>query len=107
MAAYITVLNYVYSLCVFYYSVLSCVADVADCPLQHLSATVIKNTIIIIIIIIILNIYTGLLLSALLYSFCELATTALSDGVQQLELGVLQRNQDSTFMESRINLPYS
>jgi len=33
MAAYLTVLNYVYSLCVFYYSVLSCVADVADCPL--------------------------------------------------------------------------
>jgi len=47
MAAYITVLNYVYSLCVFYYSVLSCVADV-DCPLQCLSATVIKNIIIII-----------------------------------------------------------
>jgi len=53
MAAYITVLNYVYSLCVglFYYSVLSCVADVADCPLQRLSAIVIKNIIIIIIII--------------------------------------------------------
>jgi len=51
MAAYITVLNYVYSLCVglFYYSVLSCVADVADCPLQRLSAIVIKNIIIIII----------------------------------------------------------
>jgi len=48
MAAYITVLNYVYSLCVFYYSVLSCVADVADCPLQRLSAIVIKNIIIII-----------------------------------------------------------
>jgi len=43
MAAYITVLNYVYSLCVFYYSVLSCVADVADCPLQRLSAIVIKR----------------------------------------------------------------
>jgi len=40
----------VYSLCVFYYSVLSCVADVADCPLQRLSAIVIKNIIIIIII---------------------------------------------------------
>jgi len=51
MAAYITVLNYVYSLCVFYYNVLSCVADVADCPLQRLSAIVIKNIIIIIIII--------------------------------------------------------
>jgi len=50
MAAYITVLNYVYSLRVFYYSVLSCVADVADCPLQRLSAIVIKNIIIIIII---------------------------------------------------------
>jgi len=37
---------YVYSLCVFYYSVLSCVADVADCPLQRLSAIVIKNIII-------------------------------------------------------------
>jgi len=49
MAAYITVLNYVYSLCVFYYNVLSCVADVADCPLQRLSAIVIKNIIIIII----------------------------------------------------------
>jgi len=48
MAAYITVLNYVYCLCVFYYSVLSCVADVADCPLQRLSAIVIKNIIIII-----------------------------------------------------------
>jgi len=48
MAAYITVLNYVYSLCVFYYSVLSCVADVADCPLQRLSAIVMKNIIIII-----------------------------------------------------------
>jgi len=48
MAAYITVLNYMYSLCVFYYSVLSCVADVADCPLQPLSAIVIKNIIIII-----------------------------------------------------------
>jgi len=47
MAAYITVLNYVYSLCVFYYNVLSCVADVADCPLQCLSATVRKNIIII------------------------------------------------------------
>jgi len=43
MAAYITVLNYVYSLCVFYYNVLFCVADVADCPLQHLSAIVIKR----------------------------------------------------------------
>jgi len=43
MAAYITVLNYVYSLCIFYYSLLSCVADVADCPLQRLSAIVIKN----------------------------------------------------------------
>jgi len=43
MAVYITVLNYVYSLCVFYYSVLSCVADVADCPLQRLSAVVIKR----------------------------------------------------------------
>jgi len=43
MAAYITVLNYVYSLCVFYYNVLSCVADVADCPLQRLSAIVIKR----------------------------------------------------------------
>jgi len=53
MAAYITVLNYLYSLCVFYYSVLSCVADVADCPLQRLSAIVINNIIIIIIIIII------------------------------------------------------
>jgi len=42
------VLNYVYSLCVFYYNVLSCVADVADCPLQRLSAIVIKNIIIII-----------------------------------------------------------
>jgi len=52
MAAYITVLNYVYSLCVFYYNLLSCVADVADCPLQRLSAIVIKNIIIIIIIII-------------------------------------------------------
>jgi len=50
MAAYITVLNNVYSSCVFYYSVLSCVADVADCPLQRLSAIVIKNIIIIIII---------------------------------------------------------
>jgi len=52
MAAYITVLNYVYSLCVFYYSVglLSCVADVADCPLQRLSAIVIKNITIIITI---------------------------------------------------------
>jgi len=49
MAAYITVLNYVYSLCVFSYSVLSCVADVADCPLRRLSAIVIKNIIIIII----------------------------------------------------------
>jgi len=39
----------VYSLCVFYYSVLSCVADVADCPLQRLSTIVIKNIIIIII----------------------------------------------------------
>jgi len=48
MAAYIAVLNCLYSLCVFYYSVLSCVADVADCPLQRLSATVIKNIIIII-----------------------------------------------------------
>jgi len=46
------VLNYVYSLCVCYYSVLSCVADVADCPLQRLSAIVIKYIIIIIIIII-------------------------------------------------------
>jgi len=45
MAAYITVLNYVYSLCVFYYSVLSYVADVADCPLQRFSAIVIKNII--------------------------------------------------------------
>jgi len=43
MAAYITMLNYVYSLCVFYYNVLSCVADVADCPLQRLSAIVIKR----------------------------------------------------------------
>jgi len=51
MAAYITVLNYMYSLCVFYYNVLSCMADVADCPLQCLSAIVIKNIIIIIIII--------------------------------------------------------
>jgi len=51
MAAYITVLNCVYSLCVFYNSVLSCVADVADCLLQRLSAIVIKNIIIIIIII--------------------------------------------------------
>jgi len=44
--------TYVYSLCVglFYYSVLSCVADVADCPLQRLSAIVIQNIIIIIII---------------------------------------------------------
>jgi len=42
MAAYITVQNYVYSLCVFYYNVLSCVADVADCPLQRLSAIVIN-----------------------------------------------------------------
>jgi len=49
MAAYITVLNYVYFLCVFYYSALSCLADVADCPLQRLSAVVIKNIIIIII----------------------------------------------------------
>jgi len=47
----------VYSLCVFYYSVLSCVADVADCPLQRLSAIVIKN--IIIIIIIITSFYTA------------------------------------------------
>jgi len=54
MAAYITVLNYVYSLCVFYYSVLFCVTDVADCPLQRLSAIVIKNIIIIIIMIIII-----------------------------------------------------
>jgi len=38
----------VYSLCVFYYNVLFCVADVADCPLQRLSAIVIKNIIIII-----------------------------------------------------------
>jgi len=52
MAAYITVLNYVYSLCVLYYSVQSCVADVADCPLQRLFAIVIKNIIIIIINII-------------------------------------------------------
>jgi len=44
MAAYITVLN-----CVF---ILSCVADVADCPLQRLSAFVKKDIIIIIIIII-------------------------------------------------------
>jgi len=51
MAAYITVLNYVYSLYVFYYNVLSCVADVVDCPLQRLSAIVIKNIIIIIIIL--------------------------------------------------------
>jgi len=51
MAAYITVLKYVYSLCVFYYSVLSCVADVADCPLQRLSAIVVKNIIIIIIMV--------------------------------------------------------
>jgi len=36
-------LNYVYSLCVFYYNVLSCMADVADCPLQRLSAIVIKR----------------------------------------------------------------
>jgi len=45
MAAYITVLNYVYSLCVFYYNVLllSRVADVADCPLQRFSAIVIKR----------------------------------------------------------------
>jgi len=43
-------------LCVFYYSVLSCVADVADCPLQRLSAIVIKNIIIIIIIIIIIKV---------------------------------------------------
>jgi len=43
MAVCITVLNYVYSSCVFYYSVLSCVADVADCPLQRLSAIVIKR----------------------------------------------------------------
>jgi len=50
MAAYITALNYVYSLCVFHYSVLSCVADVADCPLQRLSAIAIKNIIIIVII---------------------------------------------------------
>jgi len=49
MAAY-TVLNYVYSLCVFYYSVLACVADVADCPLQRLSAIVIKNITIVITI---------------------------------------------------------
>jgi len=55
MAAYITVLNYVYSLCAFYYSVLSCVVDVADCTLQRLSAIVIKNIIIIIIIIISIN----------------------------------------------------
>jgi len=46
------VLNYVYSLCVFYYNVLSSVADVADCPLQRLSAIVIKNIIIIIIVLI-------------------------------------------------------
>jgi len=43
MAAYITVLNYVYSWNVFYYNVLSCVADVADCPLQRLPAIVIKR----------------------------------------------------------------
>jgi len=43
MAAYITVLNYAYSLCVLYYNVLSCVADVADCRLQRLSAIVIKR----------------------------------------------------------------
>jgi len=49
MAAYITVLNYVYSLRVFYYNVLSCVADVADCPLQRSSAIVIKKIIISII----------------------------------------------------------
>jgi len=54
MVAYITVLNYVYSLCVFNYSVLSCVADVADCLLQRLSSIVIKNIIIIIIIIVII-----------------------------------------------------
>jgi len=36
MAAYITALNYVYSLCVLAYSVLSCfVADVADRTLQR------------------------------------------------------------------------
>jgi len=51
MAAYITVLNYVYSLCVFYYGVLSCVADVADCPLQRLSVIVINSIIVIIIIV--------------------------------------------------------
>jgi len=58
MAAYITVLNYVYSLCVFYYSVLFCVAD-AECPLHRLSAIVIKN----IIFIIISNIYQHLILN--------------------------------------------
>jgi len=47
LSAYIIVLNYVYSLCVFYYNVLSFVADVADCPLQRLSAIVIKIIIII------------------------------------------------------------
>jgi len=49
----------VYSLCVFYYSVLSCVADVADCPLQRLSAIVIKNIIIIIIVTEILPFFPG------------------------------------------------
>jgi len=51
MAAYITVLNYAYSLCVFYFGVLSCVADVADCPLQPCYSAiviVIKNIIIIV-----------------------------------------------------------
>jgi len=57
MAACITVLNYVYSLCVFYYSVLSCVADVADCSLQRSSAILINNIIIIIIIIFIILIF--------------------------------------------------
>jgi len=58
MAACITVLNYVYSLCVLYYNVLSCVADVADCTLQRLSAIVIKNIIIITSSIWYVHVYT-------------------------------------------------
>jgi len=50
MAAFITVLNYVYSLCVFYYNVLSCVADVADCPLPRLSAIVIETLLLLLLL---------------------------------------------------------
>jgi len=45
------------------YNVLSCVADVADCPLQHLSAIVIKN------IIIIINIDSGNFLEFLMRAY--------------------------------------